>query len=327
MNWDRIWYGPRNHWSSLLAPLSALTAWVAARRRANALERWSGQSSPYPVPVVIVGNLTAGGTGKTPLVGHLAREAIRHGLRPGIVSRGYGGIPSQWPRVVTENSEPEVVGDEPLMLHVQTGLPVVVCADRPKAVDYLLKTEAIDLVISDDGLQHYPLWRDLEILVVDGERQFGNGRLLPAGPLREPVSRAETVDWVVERSAAPSQGRMGFQVQAMTLRNVLTRQTLPLHGLNKAAVVDAVAGIGNPEAFFVQLEEAGYQINRIPLADHYDYRHSIQNRLSGAPVLLTEKDAVKAGAIGGDDTWVVEAQVNCVALDQQWKTWCLQCKN
>ena len=327
MNWEALWYGQPTVLTRLLWPLSKLTEVVSVRRRQRALDGWQGQSSPYPVPIVIVGNLTAGGTGKTPLVGHLAREAIRNGLRPGVVSRGYGGVPIQWPRVVTENSEPEVVGDEPLMLHVQTGIPVVVCADRPKAVDYLLKTQSVDLVISDDGLQHYPLWRDLEILVIDGERQLGNGRLLPAGPLRESPNRLQTVDWVVERSLTPSDDRMGFQVQAMTLRNVLTRQTLPLHGLNKSPVVDAVAGIGNPEGFFSQLEQAGYRINRIALPDHYDYRQSIQSRLSGAPVLLTEKDVVKAGAVGGDDTWVVEAQVNCVELDQRWKAWCAQCKS
>lgn len=326
MNWDKIWYG--QDWrATLLAPLSALTGWVSRRRRAGALDGWKDQTSPFAVPIVVVGNLTAGGTGKTPLVSHLALSALKQGVRVGIVSRGYGGIPSAWPRKVTEISDPAVVGDEPLMLHIQTGAPVVVCVDRVKAVQMLLQTESVDLVISDDGLQHYPLWRDLEILVVDGQRQYGNGRLLPAGPLRESADREHSVDWVVERAITPSAGRMGFQVQAMTLRNVLTQQTLPLHGLNHHPVVDAIAGIGNPEAFFVQLEAAGYQLNRIPLPDHFDYESSIQNRLSGAPVLMTDKDAVKAGAIGGDETWVVEAQVNAIELTQRWQNYLKQCKN
>ncbi|MGB0965450.1 MAG: tetraacyldisaccharide 4'-kinase [Litorivicinus sp.] len=325
MNWDQIWYG-RDWRAQALAPLSWLTGWVSRRRRREALQRWSEASSPFSVPVVVVGNLTAGGTGKTPLVGHLVTSALKQGVRVGIVSRGYGGMPSAWPRRVTEFSDPQVVGDEPLMLHIQTGAPVVVCTDRVKAVEMLLHTSDVDLVISDDGLQHYALWRDLEILVIDGERQLGNGRLLPAGPLRESPQREETVDWVVERSSSPTAGRMGFQVQAMTLRNVLTQQTLPLHGLNHHPRVDAVAGIGNPEAFFRQLEAAGYVLNRLPLPDHFDYQNSIQHRLTGAPVLMTDKDAVKAGAIGGDETWVVEAQVNAIELTQRWQQYLQQCK-
>lgn len=326
MNWEKIWYG--DDWRSIaLRPLSWLTGFVSRRRRQAALARFENASSPFPVPVVIVGNLTAGGTGKTPLVGHLAQAAIREGLRVGIVSRGYGGVKSVWPRRVTEHSDPKVVGDEPLMLHLQTRAPVVVCVDRVKAVDMLLSTESVDLVLSDDGLQHYPLWRDLEILVVDGQRQYGNQHLLPAGPLRESVDREATVDWVVERSSTPRSGRMGFQVQALTLRNLLTQQTLPLHGLNSHPKVDAVAGIGNPEIFFQQLEDAGYSLNRVPLPDHFDFQSSIQNRLSGAPVLLTDKDAVKAGAIGGDETWVVEAQVNALELTQRWQSWLRQCKS
>lgn len=326
MNWENLWYGkdPR---ARLLSPLSWITKVVSRRRRRAALDAWKDQSSPFPVPVVVVGNLTAGGTGKTPLVGHLAQVATKMGFRVGIVSRGYGGIQSHWPRRVTEHSDAQVVGDEPLMLHIQTGVPVVVCTDRVKAVDMLLKTSKVDLVLADDGLQHYALWRDLEILVVDGQRQFGNGRLLPAGPLREEASREDTVDWVVERALQPTHGRMGFQVQAMVLRNVLTQQTLPLHGLNNHPVVDAVAGIGNPEAFFTQLEQAGYQINRIALPDHFDFQRSIRHRLSGAPVLMTDKDAVKAGAIGGDETWVVEAQVNAIELTQRWQSYLRQCKN
>lgn len=326
MNWEQIWYG--QDWrAGLLSPLTWITRAVSRRRRAQALARWSQQTSPFPVPIVVVGNLTAGGTGKTPLVGHLAQTATKMGMRVGIVSRGYGGVQSHWPRRVTAHSDAQVVGDEPLMLHIQTGLPVVVCTDRVKAVEMLIQTSKVDLVLADDGLQHYGLWRDLEILVIDGVRQFGNGRLLPAGPLREEPSREDTVDWVVERSVSPTQGRMGFQVQAMVLRNVLTQQTLPLHGLNSHPVVDAVAGIGNPEAFFTQLEQAGYRINRIPLPDHFDYQRSIRHQLSGVPVLMTDKDAVKAGAIGGDETWVVEAQVNAIELTQRWQSYLRQCKN
>ena len=326
MNWDRIWYG--QDWrSTAFLPLSWLTGWVARRRRKQALERWQQQSSPYPVPIVVVGNLTAGGTGKTPVVGLLAQVAIAQGLRVGIVSRGYGGIASQWPRRVIETSDPAVVGDEPLMLHIQTRAPVVVGVDRPKAVEMLLQTSKVDLVLCDDGLQHYALWRDFEILVVDGIRQLGNARLLPAGPLRESPDRLDTVDWVLERSATPQEGRFGFQVQAMVLRNLLTQQTLPLHGLNTEPCVNAVAGIGNPEGFFQQLEAAGYRLNRVPLPDHFDYEQSIQNKLVEGPVLLTDKDAVKSGAIGGDDTWVVEAQVDAVKLTQAWIDWCQQCKN
>ena len=322
---EKIWYSDNDWRSGLLQPLASLTGWVAKRRRHEALQRWADSPSPYPVPIVVVGNLTVGGTGKTPLVGHLVKQAIRTGLRVGVVSRGYGGIQSQWPRLVSQQSEPEVVGDEPLMLFNQTFVPIAVCADRPKAVEYLLATQELDLIISDDGLQHYAMWRDLEILVIDGQRQLGNQRMIPAGPLRESPDRLNQVDWIVERSNTAREGRFNFQVQAMVLRNLLSQQTLPLHGLAHLGMIDAVAGIGNPEGFFSQLEGAGYSINRIALPDHFDYKTSINDRLTGNVVLLTEKDAVKAGAIAGDNTWVVEAQVNAVGLVQHWREWCLRC--
>jgi tetraacyldisaccharide 4'-kinase len=298
---DRVW-SSLNPLSILLLPLAAVFAMLAATRRA--LYRTGIlRSRCFDIPVIVVGNITVGGTGKTPLVIWLAAHLRQQGWHPGIVSRGYGGRARQWPQQVRADSDPAAVGDEAVMLAATTGCPMSVGPDRPAAVEALLQHTDIDIIISDDGLQHYALARDLEIVVIDGERRLGNGLLLPAGPLREPPSRLASADIVV------ANGQSGEGEFAMTLSRPSVRS---LHDDRPAAIGDfagrevhAVAGIGNPQRFFDLLQRAGLQVNPHPFPDHHAFRAQDLIFPSGLPVLMTEKDAVKCRRLPCKRCWVV----------------------
>ena len=283
-------------WIILLAPLGWLTAFVA-RRRYRKYQAERDSSFIPPVPVVVVGNITVGGTGKTPFVAALVAQLKQQGLTPGIISRGYGSQAEQYPRLVTADDDAAESGDEPLMLARMTGAPVVIDPNRLQGLRYLLQHHPCDVVISDDGLQHYALPRDLEIVVLDGERQLGNGRCLPAGPLREPAERLQQVDWCVMNGSA--QGWTHVPVQKMTLcaGDMVALQTgqqrPPDELLERYGTAHAVAGIGNPERFFKGLEQSGWTIIRHPFPDHHAYRPSDLAFGDDLPVIMTEKDAVK----------------------------------
>ncbi|MGY0220071.1 tetraacyldisaccharide 4'-kinase [Endozoicomonadaceae bacterium StTr2] len=302
-------------WIILLAPLGWLTAFVARRRYHKYLAERDNQYRP-PVPVVVVGNITVGGTGKTPFVAALVAQLKQQGLAPGIISRGYGSQTEQYPRLVTAADDASEAGDEPLMLARMTGVPVVIDPNRLQGLKYLLESQSCDVVISDDGLQHYGLPRDLEIVVLDGERQLGNGRCLPAGPLREPAEKLRQVDWCVTNGVAP--GWNGVPVQQMTLcaGELVSLQT----GQNQSAdqlqkqygTAHAVAGIGNPERFFRGLEQAGWTIIRHPFPDHHAYDPSDLAFGDELPVIMTEKDAVKchhfAASKGLENSWYLPVE-------------------
>lgn len=292
------WY-ERSAWLTLLAPLSWLYGAVARRRRLSYL---TGARSPWraEVPVIVVGNITAGGTGKTPFVIWLAKTLADMGFKPGIVSRGHGGADTRQPVRVHGTSNAEDVGDEAPMLAARTGAPVVVCQDRVKAVQHLLEHEDCDLVIADDGLQHYALARDVEIAVVDGHRGLGNGRLLPAGPLREPPSRLEEVDWVVS-SGRPA-GLDGVDVAEVSLLTVIPQSFVPLDGSEPIPAaefaaryvnVNAVAGIGNPGRFVQTLKELGLSPMLTAFPDHHVFAADEVEFENDWPVVCTEKDATK----------------------------------
>ena len=290
----RAW-GRGAWWTPLARPAAWLFGRVAERRRWAAR---SGRKVPWraPVPVIVVGNLTVGGTGKTPLVIWLAQWLQDRGLRPGIVSRGYGGSGDRRPLLVAADADPARCGDEPVLIAERTGCPVAVCRDRAKAVEKLLEAAQLDLVIADDGLQHYGLARDLEIVVVDGRRKFGNGRLLPAGPLREPPSRALQADWVVSNGrpcgAAPEEALM--RMRPIAFVNLHSRVALPPADFaQRHERVHAVAGIGNPEAFAGTLAEVGLQAQLHPLPDHHAFTGGEVLFDDELPVVCTEKDAVK----------------------------------
>lgn len=280
----RFWYLPQVGWQArLLSPLSGLMAVVVARRNRR---RHIGHYGP---PVLVVGNLAVGGTGKSPAIQALVRYLQGRGLRCGIVSRGYGGKAPRYPWTVSADDPATRCGDEPLLLARTLACPVVVDPDRDRAVRQLVKSHELDVVISDDGLQHYRLGRDFELVMIDGRRGLGNGRLLPAGPLREPVQRLAQADWVVARERAPA----GVSVDAVLELNPGAPVNADGDTLAPGIAVDACAGIGNPDAFFDQLRERGFEVRqRWTPGDHQALPDQALTG-SGRPLLITEKDAVK----------------------------------
>jgi tetraacyldisaccharide 4'-kinase len=311
---QRLWYGPR--WVSLpLWPLGWLfRAGVALRRglyRIGAM-----QSERVAVPVVVVGNLTVGGTGKTPVAAWLARQLALRGHRVGVVLRGYGGRAIDRPRIVTPASDPAEVGDE-AVLHALGGPRVVVAgADRVAAARRAAEAGA-EVVVCDDGLQHLRLARDVEIAVVDAVRGLGNGQLLPAGPLREPPGRLEQLDVVVLTERVPG-GRSGVaprgpltvmaQLALGDAVNLASSERRPLDAF-RGRVLHAVAGIGHPEGFFDALRRSGLAIEPHALADHAALDPAALPFPREATVLMTAKDAVKCRAFAGSDWWFVELAV------------------
>ena len=275
----------RNLLSTLLLPLSWLYRGLFALRK-TLYATGVLKTHDIEVPVIVVGNLSVGGTGKTPLVIELAERLKAMGHAPGIVSRGYGGNATQLPMLVTVDSVAAQVGDEALLLAERTGCPVMVDHDRARAARELLGDHSkysIDVIISDDGLQHYALGRDAEIVVHDPEVAAQNSRLFPAGPWREPISGLNSYDLCALRDE-------NYDL-SLELPRPVRRNGQPWEVMNKR--VHAIAGIGKPERFFEQLEAAGYSITRHSYPDHHVYTTDDLLFDSAAPVLMTEKDAVK----------------------------------
>ncbi len=255
------------------------------------------------MPVLVVGNITVGGTGKTPLVIWLAEFLGRHGFSPGVICRGYGGHGRTWPAPVTVHSDPFEVGDEPVVIARRTGYPVVAGPDRVADVRALLDSAACDVVISDDGLQHYPLERDLEVIVVDGRRGEGNGRCLPAGPLREPVSRLRSADFVVANQTARP-GEICMRLKLSAPRALSDDQPSSFEALRHGPV-HAVCGIGNPERFFASLRGEGLCLVEHVFADHHPFSAEDLCFEESLPVVMTEKDAVKCRGFAEAQHWYV----------------------
>jgi tetraacyldisaccharide 4'-kinase len=313
------WYSGAR-WPKLLLPLSWIYG-VAARRRRLGYLKGSRAIWRAPVPVIIVGNITAGGTGKTPLVIWLAERLREAGYQPGIVLRGHGGRDHREPLSVTENTAPDEAGDEAVLLARRAGCPVVAGRDRAAAVRSLLDTGCCDLVISDDGLQHYGLARDVEIAVIDGDRGVGNGLLQPAGPLREGVDRLAEVDWVV------SNGAVTALWPEATVMRIVPRRFVKVADPSTAMEVEAfvsshgsvtaVAGIGNPERFFETLRETGLEVDAQALPDHHRYRGD-EFSAEGI-VVATEKDAVKLERLPalGAEVWYLEVEARLEAVAGQ----------
>jgi tetraacyldisaccharide 4'-kinase len=299
---ERVWQ-TRNVAAWALTPLSLVFSTIRGLRRLG-YATGIARRHRFPVPVVVVGNITVGGTGKTPLVIWLARHLQRQGWRPGLVARGYGGRAARWPQQVRSDSDVHTVGDEAVLLATATGCPMCVGPDRPAAVAALLAHTDVDIVISDDGLQHYALARDLEIAVVDGERRFGNGLPLPAGPLREPLSRLKRVDLVVVNGEA-ADGAFAMTFVRPRLRHLHRALARPLDSL-AGSRVHAVAGIGNPARFFDLLRAHGMDPVEHALPDHHRFSAGDLRFDDDLPILMTAKDAVKCTRFPCDDCWVVE---------------------
>ncbi|MCL6269794.1 tetraacyldisaccharide 4'-kinase [Sansalvadorimonas sp. 2012CJ34-2] len=315
----RSWYQHRlTPFMSALSPLSALVSREAKRR----LQAFQGDP-PWkpPVPVIVVGNITVGGTGKTPLVAAMVRRLREAGYRPGIISRGYKADAAQTPRLVTRLDLPMECGDEPVMLADLTGVPVVVSPDRAEGVRFLLQQTGCNLVISDDGLQHYKLHRDIEIVVIDGRRGLGNGRCLPAGPLREPTDRLNSVDYII--SNGQIEQAIDFESTLMKLENtgyipVAGGEVRPLDWLWQERRVHGVAGIGNPERFFSSLESCGFEVDRHPFADHHAYDEDDLSFRDQRAVIMTGKDAIKCRSFAQANWWYLA--IEAVLPEPFWES-------
>ncbi|MCB2263181.1 MAG: tetraacyldisaccharide 4'-kinase [Candidatus Thiosymbion ectosymbiont of Robbea hypermnestra] len=297
---ESLWYGG-HPLSYALLPSSWLYCGGVWLRRLAYRRAWRRRHR-LPVPVIVVGNLTVGGTGKTPLVLWVTDLLRRQGYRPGILLRGYGGSGTRRPRLVSRDSDPREVGDEAVLLARRSGCPVVAGADRVAAGERLLADCTCDMIVSDDGLQHYRLWRDLEILVVDASRRFGNGRCLPAGPLREPVARRREVDLIVCNGGSCPGGQIMHLVPEPLVNlgdQGITRSLEALRGRR----VTAVAGIGNPDRFFDLLRRRGLHVNERPYPDHHPFRREDATSWPPGPVVMTEKDAVKCTGFALPDFW------------------------
>lgn len=300
------WYTPAGKgfsWTRILTPLSVLFSLLAARRKQKYLDkdRWE----PL-VPVIVVGNIAIGGTGKTPVVAALVEELQARGFKPGIVSRGFGAKNTLYPQVVTARSNAADIGDEPVMLATQLGVPIVVDPNRVKAAQHLCDHFSCDLIIADDGLQHYNLKRHIEVLVMDGQRMLGNRLCLPAGPLREPPERMNTVDLVLVNGdpVSPLDNVSIFCKSFYLLSDSLR----PVNAENETIApvtgkVHAVAGIGNPERFFKSLETLGFEVIPHAFADHHAFTADDIEFGDSLPVLMTAKDAVKCQHFADQRQW------------------------
>lgn len=307
---DRLltsWYGevPPPLWARALEPFYR----SVVRARRYAYRKGLLRSGHPGRPVIVVGNLTAGGAGKTPLVIWLSLALADRGNRPAVISRGYGGIEPAVPRRVAAGDDPAICGDEPVMIAKATGRPVWICRDRLAAARAAIAAGA-DVVLADDGLQHYRLRREVEIVVVDGMRGLGNGRCLPAGPLREPAARLAEADFVICNGPGRCPGgALAMELVGGEPRSLDGARRRPLSDF-RSGPVHAIAGIANPERFFVSLERQGLKLFRHPLPDHGAIPSGLLAPADGRPVLMTSKDAARCSHDpAADSAWEVPVEV------------------
>lgn len=307
---ERIWSGRSPLWL-LLLPFSWLYGLISNGIRLSYQLGWR-KVWRASVPVVVVGNLTAGGNGKTPVVIWLVEALQRQGLRVGVVSRGYGGKAERYPLLLDAATTTAQAGDEPVLIYQRTQAPVAVSPVRREAVQALQSGGNIDVIVTDDGLQHYALARDFEIVVVDGERRFGNGWWLPAGPMRERAGRLNSVDAVIVNGGSASGNEIAMQLQPGAAINLKTGQAQPLSAFDQ---VVAMAGIGHPPRFFNTLARQGVMpIRLLAFADHQAYSEAELRALTtdSQALIMTEKDAVKCRQFAQDNWWYlpVDAQLS-----------------
>ncbi len=297
------WYQGKN-WGWVLWPAAKVFSWVVKLRQMAYAKNYL-KSYQASVPVIVVGNITVGGTGKTPLVIYLAQLLREQGYRPGIVTRGYKGVIKSIV-MVSANSDPKIVSDEAVLLAQRTQCPVMIARKRSVAARHLIRHHKVDVIISDDGLQHYALQRDIEIAVIDGDRRFGNGHCLPMGPLREPVQRLASVDLLVVNNSKSNEPREQAMQLVCTKIYALTKPNIVRELKDFAGkTVHAIAGIGYPERFFQQLRAAGLEVIPHSFPDHHAFSPADISFVDALPVLMTEKDAVKCKCFASAKHWVV----------------------
>ena len=330
MSWPAFW--TKKNWKTYaLLPIAKIVCWEAARRLQKFRELPPAKQTN--ATVIVVGNVVVGGSGKTPFILWLTEQLQSKGLSVGIISRGYGGITKEWPQWVTKESDPVQVGDEPVLLAKQLGCPVAVSPVRTQAINLLKSKHSLDVIISDDGLQHYALARDIEIVLFDGQRGFGNGYCMPAGPLRESLDRLKQVDLCVWNGLETS---TPFPVEQETVKDQYRMELIPLrfrqvmnpdnvieledihdsHREFSAGQVNAIAGIGNPARFFQTLEDLSLKVNSHAFADHHNYQLDDFKQFEDQKrLLMTEKDAVKCLALAKQhqksNWWYLEVAPSC----------------
>jgi tetraacyldisaccharide 4'-kinase len=309
---EKIWYQKSKGYLVLL-PLSAVYCAI------NTLQRWlkSPKQNNLSCPVIVVGNITVGGTGKTPLTLYVVECLQKAGYKPAIITRGYGGKATQWPLLVSPDMDPQLVGDEAVLMASRSGVPVYAGADRLASIRQLLKEQDCDVIVSDDGMQHYKLPRDIQIAVIDQARQLGNGWCLPAGPLREPKNCLTQCDFLVlngansialnETESSYDYGvavpKFGMQLKGNKLTNLKTKQQKPISEF-VGKQLNAISGIGNPQRFFKTLQDAGLNIiTTQSFPDHHPFRSSDFQKSDDIITLMTEKDAVKCQYFATDKMW------------------------
>ncbi|MAU70424.1 MAG: lipid ABC transporter permease [Gammaproteobacteria bacterium] len=302
------WY-KKSLWLYLLYPFSLIFSYLTNRRRRKYLKN-NIKSYKSEVPIIVVGNLTIGGTGKTPLVKHIANELIKRGYKPGIVSRGYGGNFKETLKV-NEDTPVKETGDEAQIL-AKLNVPFYIDKNRVRAVKTLTNNHNCDVIISDDGLQHYPLARDIEIAVIDGKRRFGNNLTFPAGPLRESKNRLKTVDFVVNNSGPTDEDEYLMSITPSNFIHLKSGKSYSIDNWPMHKQVHAVAGLGNPGRFFDLLEKLGFDIIRHPFPDHHNFLSSDIFYLDHLPIVMTEKDASKCKDFDNNKIWylTIDADVS-----------------
>lgn len=295
-----IWY--KDHFIGVwLLPLSLIFSHIV-RFRKFLYTKGILKSYTIPVPIIVIGNITVGGTGKTPLIIYLAEILKNSGFNPGIISRGYGGLAQSWPQRVYNDSDPNQIGDEALLIAKQTNCPMAVGPSRVNAANMLVEQTDCNIILSDDGLQHYALRRDIEIAVIDGDRRFGNNYMLPAGPLREPIERLQHVNFTIVNGEKHAAHEYSMQLVGDTLVNLISGEQKSLEAFN-GIDCHAIAGIGNPKRFFNLLKIAGLNCINHSFPDHYQFQQDDIEYADDKPVLMTEKDAVKCTTFAGLQHW------------------------
>ena len=299
----------------LLAPLSWLFSLISTVRRKILQRLYQGKC--FSVPVAVVGNISVGGSGKTPLIIAIVNALNKRGYTAGVVSRGYGGAANAYPLLVTSQTPVDQSGDEPLLIARLCGCPVVVDPDRVRAVEFLLHETCCDIVLSDDGLQHYRLHRDIEIAVVDAARGLGNGRMLPSGPLRESPSRLSQVDFVVLNGSGADigveldlVGAHHVELQALGLRHIASNVLTPVDMWEGGKKAHAVCGIGHPDRFAQTLATLGFEVILSSVNDHQHLSSDDLTFGDDLPVIITSKDAVKYSGVIPETLWVLEVEMS-----------------